>query len=171
MKIEDIIIVLGSTNNQDGNISDIGLQRLNKGITLLNTFKDSYIILTGGFGSHFNTTNTPYSTYAKDFLIKNRISETRILDCVLSKDTIEDAKLTLPLIKEITPKNIHIVSSDFHMERVKYIFNKVFSNMNLSFHQVNYKTEEKEMQKLRDTEIKELKLLKETGKSSLGSEL
>lgn len=171
MKIEDVIIVLGSTNDQSGNISDIGLQRLNKGISLLNAIKGSRVILTGGFGSHFNSTNIPYSTYAKEFLIKNNVNKNRILDCVLSTNSIEDATLTLPLIKEINPHNIHIVSSDFHMERVKYIFNNVFSGMNLSFHEVNYKTEEKELQKLRETEIKGLKLLKEIGKSIVDSEL
>jgi uncharacterized SAM-binding protein YcdF (DUF218 family) len=167
MKAGNIIIVLGSTNDDNGNISRIGHQRLDKAIDLLNSIPNSRLILTGGYGSHFNSTDKPYAYYAQQYFDKNRI-----IGSVLSKDTIEDAQLSLPLIKSENPMaTIHIVTSDFHLERVKYIFTRVLKLYDLKFHESIYITNKEEQEALNLAEKRELKLLRVTGKSSLGSVL
>ncbi len=172
MNIENIVIVLGSTNDSLGNISKIGKQRLNKGGDLLSIYNKSGLILTGGYGSHFNSTDKPYFFYAKQYLATKGIDENKIIDCVLSTDTIEDAKLALPIVKKYNSKtSVHIVSSDFHMERVKYIFKRVFKGIDITYHEVIYIAEKEEIEELNNTEKRELKLLKETGKSSIGTVL
>jgi hypothetical protein len=66
---------------------------------------------------------------------------------------------------------IHIVTSDFHLERVKYIFTRVLKLYDLKFHESIYITNKEEQEALNLAEKRELKLLRVTGKSSLGSVL
>lgn len=165
------IIVLGSTNDDKGIISDIGRQRLDKGVEIFKLNKDYRLILTGGFGNHFNTTNRPYSSYAKEYLIDKGIPEASIMELVLSKDTIEDAKLTYSLLRDIKISHIFLITSDFHMNRVKFIFNKIFVGYNIDFVEVRYVSSPEKLNKLNEVEQKEMHLLRTTGKSSVGSSL
>ncbi|MCX6811156.1 MAG: YdcF family protein, partial [Candidatus Berkelbacteria bacterium] len=131
--MKGIIIVLGSFNDEKGNINYIAKSRLNAGIKKLKE-KDSYkLLLTGGFGRHFNTTNNPHAYYAKKYCLKNGIMPENILDFVESGNTVEDAYFSKPIIDKYRPEEVTIVSSDFHLPRVKYIFNKIFFGRKLSF--------------------------------------
>jgi len=169
MKKNIVIIVLGSTNDENGTISNIGLQRLKKGIEVYKYTNNAKLILTGGFGKHFNKSNHPYSFYAKNFVISEGIKETDILDFVLSKDTIEDAQLSLPVVKSQNFNSIIIITSDFHMNRVNHIFKKVFEGYELTFVEIKYEATEEELSKLREIEDREMNMLVETGRSSIGS--
>jgi hypothetical protein len=52
-----------------------------------------------------------------------------------------------------------------------YIFKKVFDGYSLSFVEAEYTSTDSVISKLKDTEKKELALLIETGRSSVGSKL
>lgn len=166
--MDGIIIILGSTNNEYGHISDIGIQRLEKGMEVYQRHKNYRILLTGGYGSNFNTTSTPYAEYAKRFLISNSIPEDVILDLILSSDTVQDATMSYKMIRQYSPQTIIVVTSDFHLERVQFIFSAVFNSERLCFEGVHYSTSKEKMDRLYFVENREMKLLKETGKSSFG---
>ena len=166
-----IIIVLGSTNNKEGIISKIGIERLKAGIEIYKKEKDYKFLLTGGFGRHFNITDKPYAEYARNFLLENGISRASILDIVLSSDTVEDAKLSYPIVQKLEPEVTIVVTSEFHMERASFIFKSVFKNYPLIFEASVYQADKGEMDKLMDVERKEIELLKNTGMSSLGNTL
>ena len=67
------ILILGAPNDKKGNLSLIAITRLTKGATELSLNPGFKILLTGGFGKHFNDTDQPHWKYAKDFLI-NKLS-------------------------------------------------------------------------------------------------
>lgn len=166
-----VIIILGSTNSPEGEISPIGLQRLDKGAEIYKNMGGIKILLTGGYSVFGNKSEFPYSYFAEKYLISIGVKEADILPLVLSKDTIEDAKLSLPVIKEFHFHSILVVTSNFHMERTKYIFNRVFSSFKLTYEGIDYITSESEIRSLIQHEQDEMKLLQETGQSSLGSKL
>lgn len=169
--INKFIIICGSTNDLKGNISDIGIGRLEKGLELFRQNQKSKIILTGGIGAHFNQTSKPYAYYAKKYLLNRGVHESAIMDLVLSVDTVEDAKLSKKIVDNYNVTNIIIVTSDFHMERVKYIFDKVYSNFSIQYEESEYVGSEENLASLVKVEKRELELLKSEGRSSLGSTL
>ncbi|PPC89572.1 MAG: hypothetical protein CTY34_10930 [Methylobacter sp.] len=166
---QEIIMVLGSTINSEGNLSDIAISRLEKCIEIVKNKSNYSIILTGGFGSHFNTSNRMYSLYAYEYLVNNGIDSDRISALIPSVDTVEDATISYRVIKYLKPLRITIITSDFHQERVKYIFGKVYKEFKLEHVSSVYMSDDETMQQLALIEERELKLLKETNRSSVGS--
>jgi len=166
-----IIVVLGSINDKYGNISDIGLSRLDKGVEIYKQQYNAKILLTGGYSKGKKAAEHPYSYYAKQLIMKKGVPEKDIIGLVMSKDTVEDAKLSVPYLNKTDGRAIIVITSDFHMRRTKYIFNKVFNEKELIFIEAEYKSTDDEISALRDTEKKELALLMETGQSSVGSKL
>lgn len=128
-----IILVLGSPNEPDGTLSEMAKSRLAicRELYEPETYK---IVLTGGFGSHFNTTDKPHSYYLKQNLVSENVREEDILALIESRHSVEDATLSKWIIAEYKPEEIIIVTSDYHFERVKMIFEAVYAPFtNFSF--------------------------------------
>ncbi len=131
--MKGIIILLGSPNDDKGKLLSIAEERANQAIIEINKNPDYKILPTGGFGKHFNTTKLPHAHYAKQYLLSQGIPETDILEFAISSNTIEDAKYSKPIVDKKLIQRINIVTSDFHIERARIIFEKEFSNYALSF--------------------------------------
>jgi len=162
-----VIIILGSPNTNEGVLLPMALGRLNKAITLYKE-KISKIIITGGFGHHFNTTDYPHAFYAQKYLIENGVNKDDIQEFALSCDTVDDAKKSLPIISKLKLP-FCVITSDFHVERAKYIFESVFNKENIYFFFDDYskKISRYERKVLFDHEIRELNNLKKEGRSLL----
>lgn len=161
--MQGIIIVLGSFNDEKGNINYVAKSRLNLGIKKLKEKNNYKLLLTGGFGKHFNTTDKPHAYYARQHCLKNGINEKTILELVESANTVEDAYLSKTIIDKYKPKEIIIVSSDFHLPRVKYVFNKVFPSEKINYIGSQDGIPEKLLKDLIDHEEEALKRLKKNG--------
>ncbi|MDJ1483890.1 YdcF family protein [Cytophagaceae bacterium YF14B1] len=120
--MEGIILILGHTNSMEGILSTIAQDRLQMGITVHQQHSTFAIVCTGGFGEHFNTTQYPHAMYAQQYLVEQGIDASLILNPVLSKNTVEDASLSRSVLEQYKPQMVIVVSSDFHMPRVKYLF-------------------------------------------------
>lgn len=131
--MENIILILGSYNDDQGELSHIATSRLKRGILAYQEHKNSKIILTGGYGVHFNRTEKPHTFYARFFLIENNIPSYEILDEVESTHTLEDALFAKKVIDRFPYKKIIIVTSDFHMPRVQFIFDSIFNTHTLHY--------------------------------------
>lgn len=132
--MKDCLIVLGGSNDQAGKLSLMSIERLSKAKELYLANPDNLeIILTGGFGEHFNQTDLPHTAYAKQFLQSQGIPEKVIVYEVPSSNTIEDAVFTEKLTSLSEYQTVLIVTSDFHLERAKLIFTKVFLQASLQF--------------------------------------
>jgi vancomycin permeability regulator SanA len=128
-----IILVLGSPNADDGTLSEMALSRLDVCIGLYQNepFK---IILTGGFGAHFNKANKPHAFYLKQKLLSLGVPMEDILAIVEASNSVEDATLSKWIIEKYSPEEIIIVTSDYHFERAKLIFETVYAPFaNISF--------------------------------------
>lgn len=157
--MEGIIIILGHMNNERGGLSSIAKERLRKGIREL---KIGYkLLLTGGFGEHFNKTKKPHAYYSKQFLLKERVSDNDILGFVSSSNSVEDAKKSKLIVDRYGIKKIVVITSDFHLKRVKFIFEHIFVGYELSFVSSKTNVSAERKKKLVEHEIIGLEKLRE----------
>jgi len=127
------IIILGSPNDDEGRLSEIARSRCNRGHELYSKDQSQFILCTGGIGVHFNRTNRPHGEHAKNYLHKMGVPKFSFLSVAESKFTIEDALLAKPILDSKGIKKIVIVTSDFHINRVKMIFSKVCSFFEITY--------------------------------------
>lgn len=127
MSVQSAIIVLGAPNDQYGHLSDISMSRCDTAFAELKNKVEAKVICTGGFGEHFNQTQFPHARYCKQYLMNKGVDEKRFLELVESRFTFEDATLSLPVLKLHKIQTATVITSDFHMERVRLIFDGVFS--------------------------------------------
>ncbi|WP_341215576.1 YdcF family protein [uncultured Wocania sp.] len=126
-----ILIVLGSPNSPEGILSDISKSRLNLCASMYS--KNNLVICTGGWGNHFNTANKPHAYYAKAYLIKKGVVEKDFLDHAISSNTVEDAVKIKQIIENLNGIRLTIITSDYHLNRVKLIFNEILKPFELDF--------------------------------------
>jgi len=128
---KEIFIVLGSPNSATGVLSDISKIRLDY---CVNNFKKGNLILcTGGWGSHFNLAEKPHAAFAKEYLTEKGIPANCFLDFALSSNTVDDAVKVKPVISKIKYSNLTIITSDYHLDRVKLIFNEILDNYKIKY--------------------------------------
>jgi len=133
----EVIVVLGSPNFPDGTLGPIALDRLLGCLGIFDPTKHK-ILCTGGFGAHFNTSPVAHANYLKDFLIQKGVPSTAFLPLALSSNTVEDAVMSKSILKEVEYKNLIILTSEYHLARVKFIFTEILKDFNLSFNAVTH---------------------------------
>lgn len=126
-----MIVILGNTNDENGNLSPIAISRCKKAIEIWNADKDRMIITTGTFGGHFNISVKSHSDILKDYLLSNGVPAGNILKNINSTNTYQDIielrhllyksqKYKIKFWKSIEKTTIDIVTSDFHYARVSF---------------------------------------------------
>ena len=126
-----VLIILGSPNSPEGVLSDIALSRLNHCLSIYE--EGTPILCSGGWGKQFNTAPKPHATYAKAYLIQKGVLESDFLDDALSSNTVDDAVKIKPIVEELKGYSLTIITSDYHLERVKLIFNDILKPFELHF--------------------------------------
>jgi uncharacterized SAM-binding protein YcdF (DUF218 family) len=124
--IEGAIVILGSPNSDSGELSTIAQERSRLGAELYHQYPSYFIIPTGGFGSHFNRSPRPHGAYVRDHLIRLGVPAASIAEHpVESANTIEDARLLLPVLDRLKPRRVLAITSDYHLDRAKFVFDHV----------------------------------------------
>ncbi|PAJ72132.1 hypothetical protein CJF42_22880, partial [Pseudoalteromonas sp. NBT06-2] len=103
---------------------------------------------TGGFGEHFNLTNIPHGQYIQEYLIAKGIPSSSFIEIALSSYTLEDATLSKPILEQYSITRCILVTSDFHMERAKLLFNLIMPNIDFKYSEAKILVSELELQKL-----------------------
>jgi uncharacterized SAM-binding protein YcdF (DUF218 family) len=128
-EIEGAILILGSPNTKNGRLYDVAIGRCEQALVEYKNHPDYKFILTGGYGNHFNKSKLPHAQHLAQYLIQSGVQEKDILEYVESSNSIEDAILSKLSILKYNIKRIIIVTSDYHFNRAKYIFNRIFENL------------------------------------------
>lgn len=128
-----IILTLGAPNDEQGNLSPMAEDRLECTLGLYLHNDNVKILCTGGFGESFNTTNYPHAYYSKRFLIERGVRENDFLELALTSNTVEDFRVSKPIIERERPDLLLIVTSDFHMERVKLLHDLILNYPHVFF--------------------------------------
>jgi uncharacterized SAM-binding protein YcdF (DUF218 family) len=123
-----IIVVLGGGIDLQGNIPTYVYSRLDEAIRLQDKL-NCRILVSGEYSFLYDKIKPPFTEASKmqEYLLSKGVLADLIIKEEQSKDTIGNAyyskKYVFLLKKE---KEAIIVTSDFQVERVKYIFNKIF---------------------------------------------
>jgi uncharacterized SAM-binding protein YcdF (DUF218 family) len=126
------IIVLGGGINLKGEIPKTVYQRLDKALEVYqkNLDKNRKIIVSGKYSFLYQQINQfpPYTEAEKmaSYLIKNGVSKKQIILEKKSKDTVGNAYFVKKIFLKKNEKKGIIITSNFHLERVKYVFEKIF---------------------------------------------
>lgn len=122
-----VIVVLGAPNSDDGVLSEIARSRCDGAARLYHKRPSRRLVLTGGFGEHFNRTEHPHTTYLRAYLLDERaVPPDAILACVASANTLEDARGVRSVCAEGWARKLIVVTSDFHAERARLLFEREF---------------------------------------------
>lgn len=119
--MKKVILVLGAPNDERGNLSQIATDRLNCVFELCRYNDSCQILCSGGFGG-FNPTDLPHATYSKAYLVSKGIPNHFFLPFALSAHSVDDIRKALPILEEEKPDIVMLVTSDFHMERIKILW-------------------------------------------------
>lgn len=128
---KEVLVVLGSPNSPSSELSDISKSRLN--YCLKKFKKGQVVLLTGGWGPHFNTSDKPHAFYGREYLINNGLSEKDFLEFALSENTVDDAVKIKPILSELKNIKLIIITSDYHVDRVKLIFKEILDKYEMKF--------------------------------------
>ena len=128
-----LIVVLGSPNDEHGNLSAIARARLTLAAKEYSRRPNCGILVTGGFGPHFNRSPLPHAEHARSFLLSLGVPDTSFSDFALSSNTVEDALLALPIVERLQAKRLVVITSEFHVDRARYIFGRVFSRLEIQY--------------------------------------
>lgn len=156
-----ILIVLGSPNSPTGKLSEISISRLNH---CRDIYEEGNLVLcTGGWGPHFNTSNSAHAAHAKSYLIEQGLTEIDFLEFALSENTVDDAVKIKSIVSNKKNITLTIITSDYHIDRVKLIFNKILGEYKMKFVGVESKLEKEEYSTLVQHEKNAIKSIMENG--------
>lgn len=128
-----LLVVLGSPNDPTGRLSTMAEERLACARSEHHRRPDFPILLTGGFGEHFNQSPLPHAEHARAHLVSKGVSEDAFTDFALSGNTIEDAALAQPIIDRIDPSRLVVITSDFHVARARYLFDRALPSRSVEY--------------------------------------
>ena len=124
--LQEVIITLGAPNSETGGLSDIARARAQMALREYHSRRRCKVVLTGGFGPHFNTTAKPHSSYMAEFLRGAGIPQSDLIECGTSSNTVEDAVHSKRLLDRMPHAPPLVITSDFHVRRATLVFRAVY---------------------------------------------
>ena len=128
LQVRGMIVVLGSPNSEAGQLSSIARERCELALAEYSKRPEWKFLLTGGYGVHFNTTDQPHAAYLKRHLVSRGIPAQDILEFVESTNTLQDASFSMPIVLKYGVPEIVVVTSDYHINRARYVFEREFAD-------------------------------------------
>jgi uncharacterized SAM-binding protein YcdF (DUF218 family) len=165
--MRDAIIVLAGGINSDGSLPDLTRSRVDRGIQHFNNGAARILIMTGKYGFWLDwQKQVPLRSEAeamKEYAISRGVSPASIVAEQDSKDTLGNAYFTKRNILEPNNwKNVLVITSDFHLERTKYIFDLVLGGeCSIRYDAVETILPPEKLEALRKQETKTMVILKE----------
>ena len=133
-----LILLLGHENTSEG-LSEVAKSRCDAAIKLLHE-TNGVILPTGAFG-RFNKTDKPHAHYLTDYLKSEGVDDNLILPGTDSTNTFEDCLCARKVVLDRGVGAVHVVTSDYHADRVRLILQNVLRDIAVSVHTANTPSE------------------------------
>jgi DUF218 domain len=146
--MDGLLIIIADTNTYEGCLSPIAIDRLLGASKFLKNNPTFHVLCTGGFGSHFNTSEYPHAQYLQSFLVEESIPHHRFVEFSLGENIIEDVQLCQRIINRYEPDMVAVITSDFQVERIRFTFQKYCNYQYFFFLEVKSNLYEEEMERL-----------------------
>ena len=129
MKVDyDFILILSNLMDKYGNLNQESLERCKKAVEIFSANPDSFLI-TSGWNYRKDSKITIAKAFKKYLIENNKIPKDNILVDENSRDTVGDAVFTrLNIISKFNSRKLTIITSNYHVPRVKKIFDFVYGN-------------------------------------------
>lgn len=149
-KVYNAVIVLSHHLNQNGTLSDESRERVERGVSLFHDGRVRTILMSGGYAD--KSIDVSHASVMRNEAIRSNVNPERICTEEKSLDTIGQAIFTkTDVVVQKKWRRLIIVSHDYHIKRVKSIFDFVYGkNFKLEFVGIvsgkidNYKIKEQE---------------------------
>jgi hypothetical protein len=130
---QTLIILLGASNSDDGMLTADAQSRCDVVLHIIQKDAEARVLPTGAFGHYFNRSNRPHGLYLVDYLRDKGVARDRILPYAPTAGTLEDALFARKVCNDMSVTKVVVVTSDFHMQRTRYIFERLFRSQELEF--------------------------------------
>ncbi len=137
-----VILLLGSPNDDQGNLHSLAVERCHRALRLHRDNPAWPLLLTGGFGAHFNTTDRPHAFYLRRWLEEHSVPTAAFLPFAESRNTLEDASLAKPIVLATGARFAVVVTSDFHADRARFVFDREFAGSGMTLCIIATETDE-----------------------------
>ena len=127
------ILLLGASNDANGELSQMAIDRLECAYSIYANNSDISFLCTGGFGEHFNTTQMPHAEYLRQRLLQKGVKNEDFLPHIISSNTYEDIHKLKEVINCMPIDLLIVVTSDFHVERVRMLYEMFIRHENVIF--------------------------------------
>lgn len=158
--VKKIIVLLGASNDEKGKLSQMSMDRIECAYSIYSNNGNTTFLCTGGFGEHFNTTDIPHAKYLEQQLLSKGVSYEDFLPFIISSNTKEDILALKNAIDYASTDLLVIITSDFHIKRVKMLYEMMIHYENVVFIPAISTIEEKELQRRTLHEAQAIGLLK-----------
>ena len=163
------IVVLGSPNDDLGRLHSIAIERCQRALRIHRDNPSWPLLLTGGYGPHFNNTALPHAEYLRRWLVEHGVPLESFLPFAQSRNTLEDAALARPILMAAGARLAVVVTSDYHAARARFVFERELADTAIVLLLVSTETDEASCQldlaALRQHERRALALLRGQGSS------
>lgn len=110
-----VAVILGNRMKDDGTMSDIMKQRLEMAIKINKLFAPSKIILSGGVANPKAGISEAQCMY--DYLTAKGLDQDLLIKEDKSMTTLDNAKYSCPILKQLGATEVLVCTSTYHMER------------------------------------------------------
>lgn len=117
----DVVVVLAAPNDEDGVLSPMAVERLAVAVGELDRDPAARLVLTGGFGSQFNTTRQAHWRYAWAWLAARGVPADRVLARLETRHSYDDVLFLHDLAGRVPLRRVVVVTSDYHADRVGFL--------------------------------------------------
>ncbi len=156
LSMPDLIIVLGHFD-ETPHLTVTGCERLDLGVALLQARPGALLTVTGCAANH------PRTAEVQAYLRAHGVADAQLAPLIDSHNTAEDAFLAEPIVRSDRIERLVLVTSDYHLERACYIFERVFPSLQIEPHAAPHPATEQERNELRQHEAGALQALQRTG--------
>jgi uncharacterized SAM-binding protein YcdF (DUF218 family) len=122
----NLLVVLSHLMSKDLELGSESVARAELAIAMFSRNEFDQLVTLGW--DYRSDCTTPIADVVRDYIIKNSdIAASSITAIKNSRDTVGDAVYCLDVFGDRKPTHIKVITSDYHVERTKIIFNQVFN--------------------------------------------
>ncbi len=124
----DAIVVLGKGMERDNQLTSFGKESTKVAVDLFELGYSGKVIFSGGIGRWNKGRGITEAEAMKDYAKKSGMPGENIYTEAQSRDTVENAGYTKEILERMGAKKVVVVTTDFHIDRAAYIFDRLLGD-------------------------------------------
>ncbi|MFD6971290.1 YdcF family protein [Streptomyces sp. NPDC059949] len=120
-----LVAVLAAPNDEHGELSVMARDRSRTALDLVRSTPGARLVLTGGFGAQFNTTDVPHWRHCARWLRSQGMGPGEFADCLETRHSSDDVLFLRELTRRHGTGRVTVVTSDYHADRIRYLLDLV----------------------------------------------